>query len=64
MANQAKDVFCHVFASNLRLFVACDRGHTHLIVFAHVCGYYSRVATISFAELHVRLLIGVRVLFE
>ena len=25
---------------------ACDCGHSHLIVFAHVCGYYSRAATI------------------
>ena len=25
--------------------MACDRGHAHLIVFAHVCGYYSRAAT-------------------
>ena len=25
--------------------MACDRDHTHLVVFAHACGYYSRVAT-------------------
>ena len=37
--------------------MACYHGHTHLIVFAHVCGYYSRAATISFAELQVQLLI-------
>ena len=36
--------------------MACDRGHTHLIVFMHACGYYSRAAIISFAELNVRLL--------
>ena len=36
--------------------MACDHGHTHLIVFTHACSYYLRVATISFAELHVRLL--------
>ena len=23
-----------------------ERGHTHLIVFTHACGYYSRAATI------------------
>ena len=44
--NQARDIFCQ----------------THLIVFAHACGYYSRVATISIAELHVWLLIRVRLL--
>ena len=26
--------------------MACERGHTHLIVFTHACGYYSRAATI------------------
>ena len=36
--------------------MACGRNHAHLIVFAHACGYYSRAATISFVELHVRLL--------
>ena len=36
--------------------MACERGHTHLIVFTHACGYYSRAATISLAELQVRLL--------
>ena len=36
--------------------MACYRGHAHLIVFAHACGYYSRAATISFTELQVRLL--------
>ena len=40
--------------------MAYNRGHTHLIVFVHACGYYSRAAIISFAELHVQLLIGVR----
>ena len=25
--------------------MACDHSHTHLVVFAHVCGYYSRAAT-------------------
>ena len=30
-----------------------DRGHAHLIVFTHACGYYSRAAAISFTELHV-----------
>ena len=34
----------------------CDRDHAHLIEFAHGCGYYSRVATISFTELQVWLL--------
>ena len=37
-------------------FVAGDRGHTHLIVFMHVCSCYSRVTTISFAEIHLQLL--------
>ena len=36
--------------------MACERGHTHLIVFTHACGYYSRAATISLAELQVQLL--------
>ena len=54
--NQARDVFCHAFASNGRSFMACKRGHTHLIVFTHACGYYLRAATISLAELQVRLL--------
>ena len=36
--------------------MACERGHTHLVVFTHACGYYSRAATISLAELQVRLL--------
>ena len=39
--NQARDIFCHVFASNRRSFMACEHGHTHLIVFTHACGYYS-----------------------
>ena len=26
--------------------MACKHDHTHLIVFKHVCGYYSRAATI------------------
>ena len=39
-----------------RSWLNCDRDHAHLIVFAHACGYYSRAATISFAELHVQLL--------
>ena len=38
--NQAKDVFCHVYAVNQWSFMTCDHGHTHLIVFAHACGYY------------------------
>ena len=54
--NQARDIFCHAFASNRRSFTACERGHTHLIVFTHARGYYSRAATISLAELQVRLL--------
>ena len=37
---------------------------THLIVFTHACGYYSRTATISFAELQVWLLFRVRLLFD
>ena len=41
--------------TNNRLMV-CERGHTHLIVFTHACDYYSRAATISLAELQVRLL--------
>ena len=36
--------------------MVCERGHTHLIVLAHACSYYSRAATISLAELQVRLL--------
>ena len=31
-----------------------------LIDFAHVCGYYSSAATISFTELLVRLLLNLR----
>ena len=27
--------------------MACARDHAHLIVFAHVCGYYSKAATIG-----------------
>ena len=54
--NQARDVFCHAFALNWQLFMVCERAHTHLIVFTHACGYYSRPATISLAELQVRLL--------
>ena len=38
-----------------------DRDHTHLIGFAHACGYYSRAA---FTELQVRLLFDVRLLFN
>ena len=44
--NQARDVFCHAFASNLLSFMVCKYGHTHLIVFTHACGDYSRAATI------------------
>ena len=36
--------------------MACERGHTNLIAFTHVCGYYSRAATISLVKLQVRLL--------
>ena len=36
--------------------MACERSHTHLIVFTHACGYYSRAATISLVDLQVRLL--------
>ena len=36
--------------------MACERGHTHFIVFTHACGYYSRAATISLVDLQVRLL--------
>ena len=36
--------------------MACERGHTHLIVFTHACGYYSRAATISLVDLKMRLL--------
>ncbi len=39
--NQTNVVFCHAFASNCRSFMACVHGHTHLIVSAHACGYYS-----------------------
>ena len=46
----------HVSALNERLCTTCDRSHTHLIVYVHVCGYYSRAATIIFGELQVRLL--------
>ena len=48
--NQAKNDIYHAFASD------CNFGHTHLIVFVHACGLYSRVVTISFTELHVRQL--------
>ena len=46
--------------------MAYNRGHAHLIVFTHACVYYSNAATISFAELFVRLQFegGVRLLFE
>ena len=37
--------------------LACERGHTHFIVFTHACGYYSRAATISLVDLQVRLLL-------
>ena len=36
--------------------MVCESGYTHLIVFMHVCGYYSRAATISLAELQAQLL--------
>ena len=39
-----------------RLWLAIVATHACLIVFVHVCGYYSRAATVSFAELQVRLL--------
>ena len=38
---------------NKRPFASCNRGHTYLIEFMR---YYLRVATLSFAGLHVRLL--------
>ena len=41
---------------NKQLFTACNRGHIHWIEFTHVCGYYSRVAAVSFIELQVWLL--------
>ena len=41
--NQAWDIFCHAFALNC---MACEIRHTHFIVFTHVCGNYSRAATI------------------
>ena len=44
------------FCPNERACSTCDRDHTHLVDFAHACGYYSRAATISFTELQVRLL--------
>ena len=40
--NQAK-VICYASALNKQL---CNYGHTYLIEFVHVCGYYSRAATI------------------
>ena len=40
----------------MRARSTCNHDHTHLIEFAHAFGYYSRAATISFAELQVRLL--------
>ena len=36
--NQAKTVFCH--APNKRAHSTGDRDHTHLIEFAHACGYH------------------------
>ena len=46
----------HVSALNKRLCTARDHSHTHLILYAHACGYYSGAATIIFGELQVRLL--------
>ena len=37
---QAKTVFYHGFALNKLAHSTCDRDHTHLIEFAHACGYY------------------------
>ena len=45
-----------IVCPNERVHFTCDRDHTHLIDFAHACSYYSRAATISFTELHLRLL--------
>jgi hypothetical protein len=44
--------------------MVCARGHTHLIVFAHACGYYFFRTALGAATIRGRLLIGVRLLFE
>ena len=61
---EPSQVFCHHFAPIERVRSTCDRDHTHVIDIMHVCGYCSRAATISFTELQVRLLFGVRFLLE
>ncbi len=48
--NQAEDVLS-CLCLKIKIVHVYDRGHTHLIVFVHACGYDSRAATISFAEL-------------
>ena len=48
--------FCHASASNEWSFMTYYRDRTHLIEFVHAYSYYLRSATISLAELQVRLL--------
>ena len=55
LQNQAKAVYCHGFASHEQAFATSASEHTHLVEFAHMCACYSKVATISFTELQVRL---------
>ena len=46
MIVQSKAVFCYGLTSNEGAHSIYDCGYTHLVKFAHACGYYSRVATI------------------
>ena len=55
LQNQAKAVYCHGFASHEQALATSASDHTHLVEFAHTDACYSKVATISFTELQVRL---------
>ena len=57
--NHANAVFCHNFALNKGAFAMALVIMTipiQLIEIAHACSYYSRAATVSFAEFQVLLL--------
>ena len=57
--NHANAVFCHNFALNKRAFAMALVIMTipiQLIEIARACSYYSRAATVSFAEFQVPLL--------
>ena len=55
LQNQAKAVYCHGFASHKQAFATSASDHTNIVEFAHTRACYSKVATISFTELQVRL---------